>query len=269
MKPIRQFARDWTPPILRRWARRMAARHGYSGDFGAWAEARAISHGYDEPVIFEKALAATCAVRDGRVAWERDSVTFAAPEAHWPLLACLQRAASAGGGRLRVLDFGGAFGSAWWQHRSWLSELEVQWAVVEQAHMVEAGRREFANGTLQFFETMDAACAEGQPAVILLSSVLPYLESPHALLADVAQRGFRYIIIDRMGFVPGERDRLTVQRVPPVIYDASYPCWFFARAGVLHHFASDYRLVAEWPGFDEAGIAAEFRGFFLERISMR
>jgi putative methyltransferase (TIGR04325 family) len=266
MKTIRQLTRDWTPPVLRRWARRMTVRRGYSGEYGAWAEARANSHGYDSAVILEKTLAAACAVRDGRAAWERDSVTFAEPAAHWPLLACLLRATSAGGGRLHVLDFGGAFGSAWWQHRSWLNGIEVKWAVVEQPPIVEAGRREFANGVLQFFGTMEAACAEGQPAVLLLSSVLPYLESPHALLAEVVRRGFRHIIIDRTGFVARDGDRLTVQRVSPTIYDASYPCWFFDRARLLAPFAADFKLAAEWSNDDVCHLpGAGFRGFFLER----
>jgi len=261
---LRQLARDWAPPVLRRLAGRTMRRGRFSGDYVSWAEACSNSGRYDAPAIFEKTLAAARAVRDGQAAWERDSVTFADPAAYWPLLACLLRVAAAGGGRLQVLDFGGAFGSTWWQHRSWFNGIDVKWMVVEQPHIVEAGRREFANGTLQFFETMDAACAERQPAVVLLSSVLPYLETPHAVLADVARRGFRHIIIDRMGFVAGDRDRLTVQRVPPAIYEASYPCWFFAWAGVLRHFAAGYRLVAEWPSFDEADVAAEYRGLFLE-----
>ena len=224
---LRRFACDWTPPMLRRLVRRMRSRCGFSGDYASWAEAHAASAGYDVPAILEKTMVAARAVRDGRAAWERDSVTFAEPAAHWPLLACLLCAATAAGGRLHILDFGGAFGSAWWQHRSWLDGIEVKWAVVEQPRLVEAGRREFANGTLQFFETMDAACEGGQPTVLLLSSVLPYIEAPHAMLTDVTRRGFRHIIIDRTGFVAGERDRLTRQRVPPAIYDASYPCWFF------------------------------------------
>jgi putative methyltransferase (TIGR04325 family) len=263
---LRRFACDWAPPALRRLIRRVRAQGGYAGDYRSWAVARAASRGYDAPAIFEKTLAAARAVRDGQAAWERDSVTFAEPAAQWPLLACLLRAAAANGGRLNVVDFGGAFGSAWWQHREWLAGLaEVRWAVVEQPHLVEAGRGEFANGVLQFFETIDAASAAGQPSVLLLSSVLPYVETPHALMADVVRRGFRHIIIDRTGYVEGARDRLTVQRVSPAIYDASYPCWFFARTGVWRHFADNYRLVAEWRGFDEADIAAEFRGLFLER----
>ncbi|HTQ50195.1 MAG TPA: methyltransferase, TIGR04325 family [Candidatus Acidoferrales bacterium] len=262
-----QLIHDWLPPVLRRLVRRLKSREGFAGDYASWAEARAVARGYETPVIFEKTLAAARAVRDGRAAWERDSLTFAEPEAHWPLLACLQRAAVLAGGRLGVVDFGGAFGSLWWQHRTWLAGLDVQWQVVDRPEVVAAGRREFANDQLQFFETIDSACANARPTVMLLSSVLPYLEAPHTLLADVAQLGFRHIIIDRTGFIRADRDRLMVQRSPPEIFAARFPCWFFARAGVLRHFGDSYRLAAEWPCVDEGGSAAEFRGLFLERKS--
>jgi putative methyltransferase (TIGR04325 family) len=114
---------------------------------------------------------------------------------------------------------------------------------------------------------MDAASAGGQPAVILLSSVLSYLESPHALLADVVDRGFRHVVIDRTLFASGDRDRLAVQRVPPAIYEASYPCWLFSRQGVLRHFAEDYRLVTEWTLPNDFNASAKFIGLLWQRKS--
>ena len=131
--------------------------------------------------------------------------------------------------------------------------------------MVAAGQREFATGPLRFYETIDGCCAAERPGVALLSSVLPYLEDPHALVQDIARRDFRHVIIDRTGFVGRGRDRLTVQRVPASIYEASYPCWFFDREKLLRPFAADWRIVAEWPAFDRADIAAEYCGLALER----
>lgn len=265
---LRQFVQDWLPPALLRRARRVGRPRVFSGDYRSWAEARAASRGYEAPAIFEKAVAAARAVRDGRAAYERDTVRFDQPACHAPLLGALLRVATRNEGRLHVLDFGGALGSTWWQHRAWLEGISaVRWNVVEQAHFVAAGRREFERGSLRFHESIAACLAAGPLDVILLSSVLPYLEQPHALLADVARRSFRHVIIDRTGFVAGGRDRLTVQRVPPSIYDASYPCWFFDRERLLRPLAADYRVVAEWPTFDEADIPAEFRGLLLERTS--
>lgn len=258
------FIRAWVPPLLRQRARHWLRPRVYTGDYRTWADARAASGGYDDSAILEKAIEAARAVRDGHAAWERDTVLFSEPEVHWPLLASLLRAAAADG-RLDLVDFGGAFGSIWWQHRRWLEGIETRWHVVEQTPFVAAGRREFEVGPLCFHENLDACCVSGRPSTILLSSVLPYLESPHAFLTDVASRGFRHIIIDRTGFVQRGSDRLTIQRVPSSIYEASYPSWLFNRAGLLRPFELAYRIVDEWATFDEPPPGAEFRGMLLER----
>ena len=266
MKPVlRKLARSWLPPVVIGLTRTMRTRYGYFGDYDTWAQAVAVSRGYATSAIYERTLQAARAVRDGQALWERDSVTFNEPCVQWPLLTCLLQAARSRQGRLSVLDVGGAFGSTWSQHRAWLEGIELHWRIVEQAHLVAAGRAEFANDVLEFHETIDAACQKQLPDVLLLSSVLPYVEDPHFLLADLAHRGFRHVIIDRTGFVDRDRDRLTLQRVSPTIYDASYPCWFFSRTGLLKHFSEDYQLTGEWPGFDLANIQANFRGLFLTR----
>ncbi|MBI5690679.1 MAG: methyltransferase, TIGR04325 family [Verrucomicrobia bacterium] len=266
--PLSRFAQAWLPPALVRSLRRAFTPPVFTGDFPTWEAARAAATGYEAPAILEKAVAATRAVRDGRAAYERDTVLFATPEWHAPLLGALLRRAAAGNGNLDVIDFGGALGSTWWQHRRWLEGLpRLRWTVVEQAHFVAAGRAEFETGPLRFQPTLDAAAPDARNSTLLLSSVLPYLENPHALLADAARRGFGAIIIDRTGFVAGGRDRLTLQRVPPSIYPASYPCWFFDRPRLLQPLLPAYRVTAEWPTFDVADIAAEFRGLLLERTS--
>jgi putative methyltransferase (TIGR04325 family) len=246
--------------------RRWRGRGIYYGDYASWAAARADSAGYDDDGILEKTLAAARAVRDGRAAWERDSVLFSEPAANAPVLAALRRAAADGRG-LNLVDFGGALGSLWWQHRAWLADLgHVRWSVVEQPHWVEAGRREFTTDSLRFYATLDECCATERPTVVLLSSVLPYLERPHELLADIRRRDFRHVIVDRTAFTPRGRDRLTVQRVPASIYAASYPCWFFDRAELLRTFSPAWRVVEEWVTADEADIDGEHRGLHLEKL---
>lgn len=254
------------PRAWRRATRRFLSGAIYAGDYASWAGAAAASQGYDAEIVFQKTLEAARAVRDGRAAWERDTVLFSEPACHEPLLRQLRRIAAATDGKLSVLDFGGALGSTWWQHRPWLADLvEVRWSVVEQPRWVEAGRREFTQGPLRFYATVAECVAVERPAVVLLSSVLPYLEAPHALLRQVAAGDFRHVIIDRTGFIARGRDRLTVQRVPREIYAASYPCWFFDRASLLRPFAEHWRVVDEWPAFGDLDIDADYLGLALER----
>jgi putative methyltransferase (TIGR04325 family) len=195
-------------------------------------------------------------------------VVFQTPAANERLLSALRSAAEVNGRCLNVADFGGALGSTWWQHRLWLQDLvSVRWSVIEQPALVDAGKREFTNEPLRFYATLAECCAVERPTTLLLSSVLPYIENPHALLAEARVKPFRRIIIDRTGFVARGPDRLTVQSVPPSIYDASYPCWFFDRDKLIDGFGSDWRVIDEWATDDYVDIDAEYRGLVLERIS--
>ena len=262
------FLRSLLPPLAMRWLRRWCGQTSrFNGNFATWADARRASTGYDSTLILERVLAATREVRAGRAAFERDSVRFEQLETNHPLLAGLLYVAARNGGKLAVADFGGSLGSVYWQHRRWFDTLAaVRWSVVEQPHFVAAGRQELADARLGFYTTLAECVAQEQPAVLLLSSVLSYLEAPQALLAEAIRTKFSYILIDRTPCLDDTPDRLTVQQVPPAIYPASYPCWLFARSSLLQPLARDYRPVDEWLCPDEAdGIV--FRGFLFERVT--
>lgn len=243
---LRRLARALLPEPWWQLLQRRYCRVRWTGDYSSWAEARAASGGYDAPRILERVRAAASLVRAGGGAYERDGVVFAAPDSDPLLLDCLNRAARSRPGGLNVLDFGGSLGSTYWQHRSQLEALgSVIWRVVEQPAFAEVGAREFAEGGLRFFPSVAAACAEAPPDVVLLCSVLPYLESPHLLLAELVARRAPWILIGRTGLVDGPADRLTIQHVPRTIYPASYPCWFVSRARLLAHFSDSYILRRE------------------------
>jgi putative methyltransferase (TIGR04325 family) len=260
--------RSLLPPLAMRWLRRWRGQTSrFNGNFATWAEAQRASTGYDSALILERVLAATREVRAGRAAFERDSVRFEQSETNHPLLAGLLYVAARNGGKLAVADFGGSLGSVYWQHRRWFDTLEaVRWSVVEQPHFVAAGRQELADARLGFYATLAECVAQERPTVLLLSSVLSYLEAPQALLDEAIRTKFSYILIDRTPCLEGAPDRLTVQQVPPAIYPASYPCWLFARSSLLQPLARDYRQVDEWLCPDEADDIV-FRGFLFERVT--
>jgi putative methyltransferase (TIGR04325 family) len=215
--------------------------------------------------ILQKVREGTARVRDGMAAFERDSVVFDKPQYNWPLLACLMLVAAENRGRLRVLDVGGALGSSYYQNRSLLADLqELSWCIVEQPHFVDVGRREFQDRTLKFCASYEEALGYG-PNIALLSSVLPYMEAPYDALAKVEALNCAYILVDRTGFTLNDQDRLTVQRVPPHIYTASYPCWFLSKSRFLDALSAAYQLVVEFEGADHANIPAEYKGYLFRR----
>ncbi len=221
------------PPILLHGLVAISGkRNKWSGNYLDWASAVAASSGYDVNIIFDLVRKAAAAVRDGEALWERDSTCFYHEEYNWQLLACLMTAAARSGGALHVLDFGGALGSTYMQHRKIFSELsDCSWSVVEQPHVVACGRAEFATDALRFFETIEQCFADRPVNVVLFSSVLQYLENPYELLETVVKLNPAAIIIDRTPLA-NIGERITVQRVPKNIYPASYPCRFLDKARV-------------------------------------
>lgn len=244
----------------------------FTGDYATWEDAASQCSGYAADVIFEKTKAAALAVKQGQALFERDSVLFHEEVYAWQMLACLNAVAASDQGRLSVLDFGGSLGSSYFQHRKFLQMLpRLRWIVVEQPHYVDFGSKNLEDGCLKFSPTISEAIKEAQPNVILFGSVLEYLPRPFEVLEEVCSSGIRSISIDRTAFLAGNRDRLTVQKVSPSIYDASYPAWFLSLPkfkNLIHKLG--FKIIAEWICDDDYPLEGEttsFRGFFLQRKS--
>ncbi|MCU1283543.1 MAG: hypothetical protein JWM53_7089 [bacterium] len=269
---VKAVAKALTPPVILDWAaRRFSAGTIWSGDYDSWGAAQAASTGYDSQVVLERVKSAALAVKDGRAAYERDSVLFDEVQYSWPVLAGLMWVAARHGGTLDVLDFGGALGSSFHQNRRFLASLKrVRWSVVEQRHFVACGRQSFETEQLRFYESIDDyLAAGGTPQVLLLSSVLQYMEDPHALL-DSLRRRFPVVILDLTLVHDGPDDRLTVQTVPPSIYPAAYPCWVLSEPRLTSQLGRDFDVVSAFDshiGQDiRAGrLRARYRGLIVEQ----
>ena len=247
MNILKLIAKNWLPPILLRWIRQ--ARGGsvrFEGCFETWEKASAQCTGYDADDILAKVLEATLKVKNGEAAFERDSVLFDKVEYALPVLSGLMWAAARNGGVLNVLDFGGALGSSYFQNRNFLLTLpSLKWNVVEQSHYVEAGQAYIQDDVVHFYKSIDACLVENMPNVILLSSVLQYLEEPIEIIEKLATVGASVLIIDRTPFVMGKQDMLMIQHVPTSIYQASYPMWAFSESNLMKILNRDWKLFTE------------------------
>lgn len=271
MSELKIMARDWLPPALIRLLR--LVRGGgirFNGDYATWEEASAHCTGYDAEEILAKVLDATLKVSRGEAAFERDSVLFDENEYAWPVLAGLMWAAARNGGKLNVLDFGGSLGSSYFQNRKFLLGLpEVRWNVVEQAHYVEAGQAQIQDEQLRFYKTISECLVENKPNVVLLSSVMQYVESPFDLVAELGKVGATCLIIDRTPFALNKKDKLVIQEVPSAIYSASYPMWIFSLPVFKQLLDKDWSLVSSTispEGNVQTGNGFEFtfQGMLLE-----
>lgn len=206
-----------------------------------------MSTGYDSELILGKARDSLLKVKRGEAAYERDSVLFDKVQYSWPLLAGLLWIASQKGNRMNLVDFGGSLGSTYFQNRKFLSHLkELRWNIVEQKRFVDCGKRDFENEHLKFHHDLEDCFFEQRPDAILFSSVIQYLEQPYSLLGKACSLGFDFLLFDRTTFIESGEDRITVQKVPPDIYEASYPAWFFNREKFLDFLSADYELMAEF-----------------------
>ena len=222
-------------------------KFGWFGNYPNWQEAKRVTHGYNADNILQKVKDSTLKVKNGQAVYERDGMLFDQIEYSWPLLANLLSIAIEKNNTLSVADFGGSLGTGFFQNRLYLQKLnKLSWNVIEQGHYVTTGNSEIAGNGLDFYYTIDEAIkAKGMPDVLLLSSVLPYLEDPYEIIKIISAKNIPYIIVDNTYFNDGDGDRLTVQKVPPIYYDASYPAWFLDYGKVKKAFQPHYTITSE------------------------
>jgi putative methyltransferase (TIGR04325 family) len=240
--------------------------YGWHGNYSSWSEARIKSTGYDSKLILDKVRSSLLKVKSGNAAYERDSVLFSEIQLSYPVLSGLMWISAQNKGRLNVLDFGGSLGSSYFQNKQFLDSLEdVHWCIVEQPDFVSTGREDFATDRLHFFYSVEECLKSFNINVVLLSSVLQYLEEPYSLLHKLKSLPIENIIIDRSPFVSG-KDRITIQKVWPRIYKASYPCWFFNEQKIITWLSTDFKLVLKFDALDKANIGSKFKGFIFSKI---
>jgi putative methyltransferase (TIGR04325 family) len=221
-------------------------RYGWKGDYKNWQEAKELSDAYDDVLILEKVKQALLKVKNGSAVYERDSVLFDRIQYSWPLLSALLWITTLNKGSLKVADFGGSLGSSYFQNRFFLSAISgLQWNIIEQENFADCGQQLFQDEILHFFYTPDQMIAkQGLPDLLILSCVLPYLEKPYDMLVNLMQYKIPHILIDNTYFNDEDRDRICIQRVPPEIYRASYPCWMLNYDRVKTILTSEYDLIS-------------------------
>jgi len=257
------------PPILFDFLKSILkySKYGWKGSYQTWQSAEAEATGYDADNILEIVKSSISKVKSGQAVYERDSVIFDEIQYSWPLLSGLLLAASRNSGELSVLDFGGSLGSSYYQNKKFLDCVNsVKWGVVEQQHFVDVGKKEFEDEKLKFYESIDECFIEIKPRVLLLSSVMQYLESPYDLLNELLENDFDIVIVDRTPFSFSNKDIIKLQVVPAVIYSASYPCWFFSRKKINDLFESfGYSELEKFSALDGETDESEFLGIVYKR----
>jgi putative methyltransferase (TIGR04325 family) len=267
MKIVREriFLKKLIPPILLELVKK-SGKYGFFGDYKSWHEAYKASTGYDHLEILEKVKNSLIKVKEGKVAYARDSVTFDEIQYPFPLISGLLKISCEYDGILSVLDFGGSLGTTYYQCRNFLSCLhKLEWSIVEQKHFVECGKMHFEDEILSFYYTITDCIKNKDPNVVILSGVVQCLEEPYSFLEELINYDFDYVIFDRTAFTIGDRDRLTIQRVSPDIYSASYPSWFLDFEKFMNIMLRKYTLIYDFDALDKANIPSIYKGFCFQK----
>jgi putative methyltransferase (TIGR04325 family) len=265
---------SWIKNLFRK-RKKLQNQYGWFGNFDNWDEVKRLAPGYDADNILKKTKESLLRVKNGEAIYERDSVLFDKKEYPYAIISSLLYIAARNNSKLNVIDFGGSLGSTWFQVRDFIpAEIELSWSIVEQEAYIKEGKDHFSDGVLDFYFSIEECIAAKKDIhVILLSSVVQYLEKPHEFLDQLTNYNVNYLLFDRTAFVNGDApDRLTLQIVPPEIYEAKYPAWFFNEYGFLAHFDS-YKLKADFRSFVEGEnhmsidqeMVAYDKGFLFER----
>lgn len=263
---MRKIIKDLLPPVLfRRLLGLLKRGTRFEGPYPCWSDAVVKSSGYDSDLILNKVLQTTMQVRDGDIAGERDSVVLDEIEYSWPVTSALMWVAANNGGTLKVLDFGGSLGTAYFQNQKFLRFLdEVSWGVIEQNNFVTAGKKYIQNDQLQFYYSIAEYLEKNSPDVVLLGSVLQYLENPMEIMNLLAKLE-AVIIVDRTPFTDDDSECIYVQRVPSSIYSASYPVRVLSESALI---PAGYLKVASFSNTEGSARAKKcsftWRGFVLE-----
>jgi len=234
-------------PLIEFYRRVTMRKYGWFGNYDTWQQAKDQCTGYNADTVIQKVRNSALKVKRGEAFFEKDGVLYDHIIYSWPLLANLLYIATANNNQLSVLDFGGALGPTYNQNRHYLKHLnKLQWSIVEQKEFVDIGKKEMSDEVLQFYYNIQEAIKErGQHSVFISSGVLPYLENPYDFMRSVMEHRFPYIIIDLTYFNPQPQDRITIQKVPPYYYEASYPAWFLNYQKLKELLLTKYDLVAE------------------------
>lgn len=265
---LRRKIKKFIPPIILDIYRSFKYnKYGWKGNYQSWDEAQKVSIGYTSDNILKSVRDSMIKVRDNTVVYERDGVVFDEIQYSWPLLAGLMFASSKSKGVLKILDFGGSLGTTYYQNKRFLDEFDdISWSIVEQKHFVDIGKLDFQNAKLKFFYDVKSCVESESPNVLLISSVLQYLENPYDILNEILTYEFEFVIFDRTQFSLDNKDKIKLQIVPPFINNASYPCWFFDEMKFIEFFKNKkYVVIEQFTALEGKNKEYEFKGFIMRK----
>lgn len=275
-KAITSFVKSFIPPVFLKVLKRKND-WGWFGPYPSWEAAERDAIGYDAEHILAKMQASFRTLKNKTKLFELDTILYDEKKYNTPLLFALTQIALHKKDRLNIIDFGGSLGSSFYWSKEYIHpHFKVDWRIIEQSHIVAAGKAEFETDELHFFPSFETALANHQADVLLLSSVMQYIEHPEFIFEAIEKYQFPNIIIDRTPYFEDKTVEgvISLQLLNANVYGkpTTLTCRIFGHNDLLNLLSRNYDLVIDQNNFENLkydfyGHGLYFRFLYLKRKS--
>ena len=228
MASLKEFAPQVIVDLLVRFNRN---RHGFLGDFGSWEVAALACEGYESKTLVssyvEKYLSeikVASPISDGSVIRDRELRLINAIQYG---LSNLSNAET----KLKVLDFGGAYGNHYPSIKRFLGKKLDQYVICESPAVSEAFSK-LETENLSWITDLNSI-PDNSFDIVVTSCALPYVENPRETL-EALSRISSWIVMDRMPVLSDSPTKIFKQN--STTSDGkrvSYPAWYFSESEIL------------------------------------
>jgi putative methyltransferase (TIGR04325 family) len=221
IKVLKKGIKSLLPPFLSKILTRISP-YGFHGNY-IWDEAiQMCKNGYREQEIIDKAFFQV-------EKFKMNQISTTINNRNIRLLAAILQSIISNNlfsERISITDFGGGMGNHYFALRKFLPVRDLTWQVLELPQMVSyAKEKNMESSELKFQDSLEEF---RNTNIALASSSIQYCEKPNEIILNLAKKA-HFVILDRLPLCENlESDRLTIQRVNPSIYAASYPAWFLS-----------------------------------------
>jgi putative methyltransferase (TIGR04325 family) len=237
------------PPILLPSLRRfLKIGIWYETGFSTWDSAHIKSLGYDSNKIVSKVLQGSLLARDGGLQ-ERDGFILDASDFNPYTWIGITHAINiiGEGKKVRIVDFGGSFGSTYRMMKDQLHRLKIdfEWIVIEQKHFVDLGKQHFETDELRFIDGF-SSLSDKSIDILIFNGVLEYLENPYQIIIEGLSYSPLVVLIDRTPVNSKQNDTFSVQHVPKSIYSASFANRNFNKKNLMELFDANFDMFIQY-----------------------
>jgi putative methyltransferase (TIGR04325 family) len=145
---------------------------------------------------------------------------------------------------IRVLDIGGGLGEYFFLLEKIVPSLTVHWTIVETSAVCELAIRTVpAQTNLVWTDSVDHV--EGNFDIVLMSSVIQYVENPYELL-NIGIEKSNFLILNRCPLTTSKTGVVCIQRPGFFESKGSYPVHMLSETELISHLRSRGEILSRW-----------------------